>query len=152
MQNTFRIRGVVGMAAIWAVGLSALATSIVVGGRALGLIPPDIITGSQIVDVAGRALLAGGLAGALFAMGLVRTGRSTAFSDLTDRKVALWGLLGGVAVPAVAVVLGAGTVVPATVLIAATVAYGALGAAVGVGTLRVARRAPGHLLEDRTLS
>jgi hypothetical protein len=146
MQNTFRIRGVIGMAAIWAVGLSAFATSTVLGGRALGVIPPGSFSTSQIVDVAGRALLAGGLAGALFAVGLARTGRSTPFSALTDRKAALWGLVGGVSVPAVLVALAVGTL-PATIWIAGTVGFGALGAALGVGTLRIARRTPRHTLE-----
>ena len=135
------------MAATWAIGLSVLATSILLGGRAVGLIPPDIFGNSQIVDAAGRALLAGGLAGALFAIGLARTGRSTSFSELTDRKAALWGLLGGIAIPAVFVAFGVATLVPPIVLIAGTVAYGALGAAFGVGTLRMARRSPRYALE-----
>ena len=147
MQNTFRIRGVIGMAATWAVGLSVLATSLLLGGLAVGVVPSDIFGPAQVVDLAGRTLLAGGLAGTLFAIGLARTGRSTAFSELTDRKVALWGLCGGLAIPAVVVAFGAGALVPSAVLIAATVGYGALGAALGVGTLRIARRSPRYALE-----
>lgn len=148
MQNTFRIRGVIGMAATWAVGLSVLATSLLLGGLAVGVVPSDIFGPAQVVDLAGRSLLAGGLAGALFAIGLARTGRSTAFSELTDRKVALWGLCGGIAIPAVVVAFGAGSLVPTAVLIAATVGYGAIGAALGVGTLRIARRSPRYALEE----
>ena len=147
MQNTFRIRGVVGMAATWAVSLSVLATSLLLGGLALGVVPSEIFGPAQVVDLAGRTLLAGGLAGTLFAIGLALTGRSTAFSELTDRKVALWGLCGGIAIPAVVVAFGAGALVPTTVLIAATVGYAALGAALGVGTLRIARRSPRYALE-----
>jgi len=48
----------------------------------------------------------------------------------------------GTAVPAVLVALGTGTGVPPTILIASTAAYRALGAALGVGPLRIARRRP----------
>ena len=136
------------MAAAWAVGLSVLATSLLLGGLAIGVVPSDIFGPAQVVDLAGRSLLAGGLAGTLFAIGLARTGRSTAFSELTDRKVALWGLCGGIAIPAVVVAFGAGSLVPTVVLIAATVGYGAIGAALGVGTLRMARRSPRYALEE----
>ena len=48
---------------------------------------------------------------------------------------------------ALVVAFGAGALVPSAVLIAATVGYGALGAALGVGTLRIARRSPRYALE-----
>lgn len=150
MEGTNRLRGVLGMAAAWAVGLSTVATSLFLGGLAIGAIPSDIFGLSHVIDVASRALLVGGAAGALFALGIARTGRHTSFSALTNRIVALWGFLGGAVVAAgLFAVLGGGAVVPVTIRVVGVLAYGLLGASFGIVVLRVARRTPSPALEAR---
>lgn len=148
MKATNRLRGILGMAATWAIGLSTIATTFFLGGLAVGAIPSDTFGVAQVVDVASRALLVGGVAGALFALGLARTGRHTAFSELTSRTVGLWGFLGGAAIPLVLFsVLGAGALQHVAVRVAGVRGYGLVGVGFGIGVLRLARRTPRPALE-----
>lgn len=144
MVSSVRARGIFGMALTWAVGLAGLATSLLVGGVLLDIVPASVYGIRELVAVAVRAFVVGGAAGALFAMVLARQERATTFGALRRGRVAAWGFVAGAGV-ASALTLAAPGVLPATVLLASVLSAGTLGAGAAVGVLALARRADARL-------
>ena len=81
------------MALTWAVGLTGLATSLLVGGVLLDIVPASVYGIRELVAVAVRAFAVGGAAGALFAMVLARQERDSTFATLRRGRVAAWGFI-----------------------------------------------------------
>ena len=69
MFDALRARGLVRTALTWAVGLSILATTILVTGVTLGFVPASVFGIRELVAVAIRTFVAGGAA-LILAMGL----------------------------------------------------------------------------------
>ena len=141
MVSPARARGVLGMALIWATGLSALATTLLIGGVLLGLVPSSLYGIRELVALAVRAFAFGAGVGALFALLLSWRERGKGLSALTGRRVGALGFVAGAALGA-ALVLAAPVVLPAAVLVAAIAGWGLIGAGLSVGMLKVARRTP----------
>lgn len=145
-----RLRGLVGIATTWAITFSVVGTALMIGRSAVGLLFPGVIFGPrQIIVAAIEYFLMGGLAGTLFSLFFASGERRQTLETLSMPRVALWGFL-GVSVPMAALSLGAiflyGRVllgVPLTVAVA-----GAMGSAMSVATIKLARRAPA--LPERT--
>lgn len=144
MSKFIRSSAVIRMALTWGVGLAAVATSLLVGGVLLDVVPESVYGIRELVAVAVRALVVGGAAGALFAVVLARQERSTLFGALRRRRVAGWGFIGAAAV-AGALALTSPVALPVLVLLPAVLAAGALGSGFAVGLLAVARRADARL-------
>lgn len=144
MVAPVRARGILGMSVAWAVGLAGLATSLLVGGVLLGIVPSSVYGIRELVAVAVRGLAVGGAAGALFAMVLARQERKTAFGSLRSGRVAAWGFVGAAGI-ASALMLAAPAVLPALVFVPAILLAGTLGAGAAVSVLALARRADARL-------
>jgi hypothetical protein len=144
MVTATRARGILGMALTWAVGLAALATSLLVGGVLLDIVPASVYGIRELVAVGVRAFAVGGAAGALFAMVLARQERASAFGALRRGRVAVWGFVGAAGV-ASALVIAAPAALPAMVLVPAVLIAGTLGAGAAVGVLALARRGDARL-------
>src|ERR1044071_9656751 len=95
-----RLRGIIGIATTWGVALSALATTVLVGALAIGVVPSSIFGPREIVAVAIRTLLGGGFAGGLFAALFAGAERRRTLATVAQTRVALWGFLGGATLPA----------------------------------------------------
>lgn len=144
MKKPVPARGILGMALTWAVGLTGLATSLLVGGVLLDVVPASVYGIRELVAVAVRAFAVGGAAGALFAFVLARQERTTVFRALRRGRVAAWGFVGAAGVAA-GLALTAPAVLPALVLVPAVIVAGALGSGAAVGVLEFARRADARL-------
>jgi len=138
-----RLRGALGVALTWGAAFSTLAITILLGGLAVGLVPSAIFGPREIVEVAIRAFLAGGLAGTLFASVLAGAERRRTLSGLSLKRVALWGFLGAACIPGVfALAMGATSVVSGGLLLSGTALYGAIGSVLSTATVRMAQRLP----------
>jgi hypothetical protein len=138
-----RVRAALVISVTWGTVLSALGATLLLGGLALGLIPSAIFGPREVFTAATRAFLAGALGGMIFSGVLARAERRRTFDSLTARRAALWGLVGGVAIPAVAMVaLGVASIVPLGVVVVASLCYGAIGSAIGAASVKLAHRAP----------
>lgn len=144
MVSPMRARGILGMAVAWGVGLAGLATSLLVGGVLLDVVPSSVYGIRELVAVAVRGLAVGGAAGALFAIVLSRQERKTTFGSLRRGRVAAWGFVAAAGIAA-AVTLAAPAVLPALVMVPAILLAGALGAGASVSMLTLARRADAKL-------
>ena len=143
MSDLRRLRGLLGTAVLWACGGAALYIAF-----RLALAPFAEVRLHGI----GRGALfcgkAGAIAGAIFAMFVIRFGRGQPLEALSTRRFAWWGAAAGVLLPAaiVALYLGGRGNPPGgwigTVMLLATTA--AAGRGIAVGSLRAARA-------DRTL-
>ena len=140
-----RLRGVLGMGAVW--GLAGTTVGALVGltASALGGLLP-----SQLLEL---ALGAGGLGfvlGSGFAAALTLLERRRTLDDLSPGRAAIWGALAGAALPlgmiAVAALPGVGAdLLQPRLLVAAFAAsgaYGVLSATLAALTVAVARQAP----------
>jgi MFS family permease len=141
MVSPVRARGILGMALIWAIGLSTFATTLLIGGVLLGLVPSSLYGIRELVAVAVRAFAFGVGVGALFAVLLSWRERGKGLSALTGRQVGALGFVAGAALGA-ALALAGPVVLPAAVLVAAIGGWGLIGAGLSVGLLKVARRTP----------
>jgi hypothetical protein len=139
MEDGRRYRGIIGLAAVWAVSLSALATSSLALGLATGLVPGSIFGARELVAVVIRGLLAGGVAGGLFGWLLSTREQRATLSTLSPGRVGRWGFVAGASVPALMVLAAGGPVLPLGVLGAAIVGAGIGGSVLARGTLSVAR-------------
>lgn len=118
-----RIRGALGMGAIWAIAWAVVGSIIMEG-----IIDPN----GEIVDIWPVVLaIFGFLGGLAFSVVLGVAARRRRFSELSVRQFALWGALAGVALGVFAISVGI-----APLVIAFTAAGCALSAA---GSLRLAR-------------
>src|SRR5689334_11239562 len=138
-----RLRGLLGIATTWGVAFSVMMTTLLIGRLALGLPHGAHFGVRPIVVAAIEFFLMGGLSGTLFALFFARGERRQTLDTLSMSRVALWGFL-GVGVPSAALTLGAilmygrGFVVaPLSIALA-----GAMGSAMSVATIKLARRAP----------
>ena len=138
-----RLRGLVGIATTWGVGLSAIGTTLLVGGIAAGVIPGAFFGPREIIAVAVRNFVMGATAGVLFAMLLARGERRQTVATLSLRRVAGWGFL-GLAIPAAIVV------VTAPVALSLATLTAGIGAALSTATVKLARRTPSGLLSDES--
>lgn len=145
-----RLRGILGIATTWGVAFSVIGTTLVVSGVVTGLLPASIFGPRQVVAVAIENFLMGGLAGTLFSLFFASGERRQTLETLSMPRVALWGFL-GVGVPTAALVLGASVLYGRMSLLAAPLGVamaGAMGSAMSVATIKLARRAPA--LPERT--
>ena len=131
----------IGTALTWGVALAALAAGSLAIGLASGLVPKDIFGAGEVASVALRGLLAGGVAGALYAWALSARERGHTLATLKPRRVALWGFLAAGCLPAVLSLAAGGPALPLGVLVAGSVGYGLIGSLLSTTTLRIARRA-----------
>lgn len=108
----------------------------------------------QILELALPAMrnyaVLGALAGAVFALVLTRAARRVgSVDDLSVRRTAAWGALGGLVLPGVALLLVLAGSAPlggyAGQLLGLLVGGTVVGAALAAGTLTIARRAPAAL-------
>ena len=139
-----RLRGILGIATTWGVAFSVVATTLVVSGVVTRLFPVSIFGPRQIAAVAVENFLMGGLAGTLFSLFFAGGERRQTIETLSMPRVALWGFL-GVGVPAAALVLGATFLygrIPLLVVPLSIAVAGAMGSAMSVATIKLARRAP----------
>lgn len=127
------------MALTWGVGLAGVATSLLVGGVLLDIVPASVYGIRELVAVAVRAWVVGGAAGALFAMVLARKERATTLSALRRGRVATWGFVACAGI-ASALLLTAPVVLPVVVLVPSILLAGTLGAGAAVGAVGLARR------------
>ena len=141
MADTRRIRGMLGTALTWGVALSALATGSLALGLATGLAPTSIFGARELVAVAVRGLLLGGVFGWL----LTRRARGQSLAGLSPRRVAVWGFIAGASVAPILALAAPGPVLPLGLLVASAAGYGGLGALLSTATLRIARRAQAKL-------
>lgn len=152
-MNWFRrIRGAVGMGVTWAIGWALFGILIGVTSKILPGLPWDSFF--NVFDAPLPALAVPGFfGGVLFSIVLGVAGRHRKFSELSLRRFAAWGAVGGLMlalVPDAMVVAGLATIGPKfgvgqlTALIAAPLTI--LCAASASGSLLLARRA-----EDRAL-
>ena len=138
-----RLRGAVGVGVVWGVAFSTLATTLLLGGLAGGVIPSIVFGPREVVSVATRAFVVGGLAGMVFAAALASAERQRTVANLSIKRVALWGFLGAACVPAIfAVATGAMGLLPLGLLASGVAGFGAIGGALSIATVRIARRAP----------
>lgn len=142
MLTTISARGVWRTAITWAVGLSALATTLLIGGIELGVVPTSVFGIRELVALAVRTFVAGGIMGALFALSVARRERGRGLIKLSYSRFGVSGFLGG-ATLGVATVLAAPAVLPMVVLIPGVIGWGLVGAGFSAGTLALARRAAG---------
>ena len=147
MDTPRRSRGMFSLVVTGAVALSALATSVVVVGLATGVVPASVIGTREVIAIAVRGLLVGGLAGGVFGALLSYRERHRTISTLSSKRMALWGFVAGATAPTlVALTAAGGGALPLSLLSAGAVAWGLGGALAGVGLLRMARRASPELL------
>ena len=144
-----RLRGLLGIATTWGVAFSVIMTTLLVGRWALGLFPGAHFGVRQIIVAGIEFFLMGGLAGTLFSLFFARGERRQTLETLSMARVALWGFL-GVGVPAAALTLGAIFMYGRGFVIAplSIALSGAMGSAMSVATIKLARRAPA--LPERT--
>ena len=146
MVRSQRFRGMVGIAATWGVALATLATGSLALGLATGLVPSSIFGARELVTLAVRGLLLGGVVGGLFAGLLSRRERGHSLATLSMRRVAVWGFVAA-SLPAIVALGTTGAVLPLGVLLAGTVGFGGIGSVLSTATLRIARRAEVRLAD-----
>ena len=152
MFSLLRARGVLRTAATWAIGLSVLASTLLIAGVEVGIVPSSIFGIRELVAVAARAFIAGGISGGLFALLMARREQGRELADLSYWRMGTSGFLGTSALGAL-IGLAAPGVLPVSVLVAGTLGLGMLGGGFAIGTLALARRAEPALeagLEDGT--
>jgi len=144
-----RLRGLVGIATTWGVAFSIMMTTLLIGRWALGGFHSFALGPRQITVALIEFFLMGGLAGTLFSLFFASGERRQTLETLSLPRVALWGFL-GVSVPTAALTLGAIFMYGRGLLVAplSIALAGAMGSAMSVATIKLARRAPA--LPERT--
>lgn len=148
MLSTLGARGVLRTAITWGVGLATLASALLIGGVELGLVPATVFGIRELVALAARAFVAGGLMGGLFALSVARRERGRHLMELSYGRFGTSGFFGG---SALGVALGLATpgLLPVGVLLASVIGLGLIGTGFSVATLALARRAAGLPLARR---
>jgi len=144
-----RLRGLVGIATTWGVAFSIMMTTLLIGRWALGGFRGFVLGPREITVALIEFFLMGGLAGTLFSLFFASGERRQTLETLSLPRVALWGFL-GVSVPTAALTLGAIFMYGRGLLVAplSIALAGAMGSAMSVATIKLARRAPA--LPERT--
>jgi len=145
METSRRFRGIFGIATTWGVAFSTLATGSLAVGLAAGLVPSSVFGARDLVAVAVRGLLLGGVAGGVFAWLLAHRERAHSLATLSTRRTALWGFVAAGSIPAILALAAVGPALPLSVLAAGTAGFGGVGSLLSTGTLRLARRAQTQL-------
>lgn len=140
MLSALQARGVLRTATSWAVGLSALASTLLIGGVLLGVVPSEVFGLRELVALAARAFVAGGVMGALFALSVARRNHGREFAEMGYWRFGGSGFVGGAAL-GIGVILGAPGVLPLSVAVAGALGFGLIGTGFSVATLALARRA-----------
>ena len=122
-----RVRGVLGTAFTWAIGWVGLGAGI----GALAGFPL-----SYLLRMALNSSVAGFIAGASFAVILSFAERNHTLEDLSLRRVALWGAVGGLILSVIPMAFG----VPVPYLLGPLVINSGIGAAMASGSVVLARR------------
>ena len=148
MLSALRARGVLRTAITWAIGLSALASTLLIGGVLLGVVPSDVFGIRELVAVAARTFVAGGFMGAVFALSVARSNGGRQLSEIGYGRFGASGFVGGAAL-GLGVILAAPGVLPRGVASAGALGFGLLGTGFSVATLTLARRADRLALERR---
>ena len=134
MNRLFRrIRGIIGTGLTWAFAWIGL-------GATLGALAGYPLT--YLLRIALSNSVGGFIAGASFAAILTVTERKRTLAELSLRRVALWGAMGGFVVTAMPLAVGA----PLVYLLGPLVINGGIGAGLAAGSVVLARRA-----DDRRL-
>ncbi len=142
MLSALRARGVLRTATTWAIGLSALASTLLIGGVVLGLVPAEVFGIRELVALAARTFIGGGVMGTLFALSVARRERGRRLSELSYPRFGASGFLAGVAL-GTAVVVATPGVLPVSVAVAGAIGLGLIGTGFSLATLAFARRAAG---------
>lgn len=145
-----RLRGIVGTALVWAVAWTVGGVAVTIGALLARTSPSTLrfwitaLTSASVIWT-----IWGGVSGAAFASVLAIAERRRRVADLSMRRVAAWGALGGAAVPAAIALLVAadpyassdrgGYIMLSVSLIASSV----FGAICSGGTLWLARQSEG---------
>ena len=152
-----RLRGVTSTALLWAAtwGLVGTAAYAVLGVRwtldlsrplSVSEVLPYALTGALFLTIYGL------LSGAAFAGVLMLSERGRRVQDLSTRRVAAWGALGGIGIlslNAAVIYLSEGGRIPSD-MIPVLIIVGMLGAGCAAGSLVLARRAPRPESGDET--
>lgn len=136
-----RIRGMAGTALLWSIAaVGIMAIKLAIAGTLGAQLPPPRFLGLAVLGTAIR----GALSGVLFASVLVVAGRGHTLASLRSADMARWGAIGAVVLPAVTVALalsGVSDAFPPRIAVLTLLEHSLLGAAFGLGTLSLARRA-----------
>lgn len=122
-----RVRGILGTAFTWAIAWIGLGAGLgVLAGFPLRYLPQMALNSS----------VAGFMAGASFAVILSVAERNHSLEDLSLRRVALWGAVGGLILSVIPMAFG----VPVPYLLGPLVINSGIGAAMASGSVVLARR------------
>lgn len=136
-----QLRGALGVATTWGVAFAALGLTILIGGRVTGLFPDLMLGARYTAAVLVRLFIAGGVAGTVFSVILASAERRKSVTDLSPRRAAMWGFIGGAVMPwAFVAITPAGISIPWAFIGIGSVAYGLLAGGIGAATVRIARR------------
>jgi uncharacterized membrane protein YdcZ (DUF606 family) len=143
MSAVRRLRGITGTALIWAVawGVSS-AFAYFVAGYGGDLPMSDLLVG-VVSSVGIFFAIWGFVSGTVFALAMLVIERRRTLHELTVARTAVWGAIGGLALPALytaATLSAPGSQPLPNGLTSAILVCGALGAACAAGSLWVARR------------
>ena len=133
-----RLRGIIGTGLTWAIGwpIVNLGFGILIG------LPPRFLG-----PIAISSLFSGFLAGATFAVILSIVERRHTLEDLSLKRTALWGGIGGILLRAAVLPFVLPLGVPAYSLLLPFVVDGLTGAGFASGSVALARRADKNLIE-----
>lgn len=128
MNRLFRkVRGIVRTAATWAIGWSGIGTIMaILFGVDLGF----------LVRIAVGNAVAGGIVGGTFALIVSIAERRKTLKELSLKRIALWGGIGGIALTSIPLGFGA----PIAILLRPMVINGLLGAGFAAGSVAIAKR------------
>jgi hypothetical protein len=138
-----RLRGLLGIATTWGVALAALATTVLAGGIAIGVVPTSVFGLRQVIAVAIQNFIVGAFAGSVFSLLFAGAERKRSLATVSMPRVALWGFL-GVAIPVALTTATASVLyrVPLSVAATGILVAGVMGSAMSTATIKLARRAP----------
>ena len=133
-----RLRGVIGTALTWAIGWGAVsAVLLAISGFSLGAIGVLALGG----------MFTGFIAGSTFAVILSIAERRHTLEDLSLRRVALWGGIGGIALSLLLAPLFATSGAPLGQILLGFVIDSLTGAGFAAGSVALAKRADTQLIE-----
>jgi hypothetical protein len=147
-----RLRGVLGVGALWGVAGTAYGAMSALVAKVLSGVRPGVPLFEFLLEVGLGAGAVGFLLGSGFAGVLAVIERRRTFDQLSLARAAAWAAMVGATLPIAYLLVffgPEGVVLSLTrtplAVIAASVSYGALGGALAAGTVALARRAPPEL-------
>jgi hypothetical protein len=148
-----RLRGILGTAVVWAIVWGALGAVFLAAQSLWEHLEHDPYRTPSYGQLLARGFLIfsiwGAVSGAVFALALALAERKRSVSDLSMRRVATWGALGGVTLPLIGIVVMP-YIGPSTWMFVAQIlgATGLLGAGCAAGTLALVRRGEASAAAD----